>query len=46
MTKNKHLCGKYALNLQTGTRALPLSHSLIRKMREHYGAFKVQNYGF
>ena len=46
MKKNNYLRGKYALNLQTGTRTLPLSHSLIRKMRKHYGAFKVQKNGF
>ena len=35
-----------SIKLANLTETLPLGHSLIRKIRKHYGAFKVQNNEF
>ena len=35
-----------SIKLANVTETLPLGHSFIRKMRKHYGAFKVQNNEF
>ena len=39
-------CEKHENQGLTVTEILPLGHSLIRKMRKHTGASKVQNNGF